>query len=199
MWRLLLVGLCFMFGTLHARELTDLRVYGQPAMTTLYIFTSPDCPHCRDFHRNVFPELMKKYVNTGRAQIRIVDVPGTERAMAASMLMRCLPENKGYKMMEWLYDTQSRWQRAKDTEAAFFQYMQRQGMTYDDFKACIGNKQLEAAIKEQRDNLMALYGVDRWPTIAVPRGKNVKLYRGTDRRNILYGLEQDFIELKKDK
>ena len=114
---MLILGLCFVFGALNARELTDLRAYGQPALTTLYIFTSPDCPHCRDFHRTVFPELMKRYVNSGRAQIRIVDVPNTDRAMAAAMLMRCLPEDKGYKMMSWLYETQAKWTKAKVLEA----------------------------------------------------------------------------------
>ena len=76
---------------LHAREVTDLREFGETTPVTMYLFSSPTCPHCRDFHKNIYPEFMKRYVKTKKAQLIKVDMPNDEDAMDAVMTMRCLP------------------------------------------------------------------------------------------------------------
>ena len=192
----LLAGLSFSCLA-HARNLSDLRTFGDLSTTTLYLFTSPSCPHCRDFHKGIFPDLLKQYVNTKKIQIAIVDMPFDETTMQAVMLMRCLPEQKSAKMMGWLYENQSKWTQSSNPKFLFQQYAGALGMKSAEVEACLNNDQLRSDIEDQRNNLSALYGVRGWPTVALRHGNNVKLYTGTDRRAILTGVKNDirgFIE-----
>ena len=72
----------FLSLTAMAQNPTDLRTFGEPSQSNIYLFTSPSCPHCRDFHKTIFPELIKRYINTKRAQLFIVHM----------MKMRYMPQ-----------------------------------------------------------------------------------------------------------
>ena len=181
--------------SVHARELSDLRTFGDISTTTMYLFTSPSCPHCRDFHKIIFPELLKRYVNTKKAQIVIVDMPYDTVTMNAVMLMRCLPPEKSEKLMNWLYENQSKWY-TKNARAVIQQYANALGMKTQQMDECINNDQLRSDIEDQRNNLSALYGIHGWPTLALRHGNSVKFYSGTSRRSILNGIEIDMKALQ---
>ena len=183
--------LAFCVVTVQAKELKDLREFGEVSTNTIYLFSSPSCPHCRDFHKIIFPELLKRYVKTKRAQVLIVDMVYDEAAMQAAMLMRCLPEAKAHKMMNWLYENQAQWTKLKDTKNFFLQYSLPLGMTINEFNACLDDGSLRGAIEQQRDSLSNLYQVRGWPTIVLRQGNTVKQYVGVDKHAVLHGLETD--------
>ena len=187
---LFMIGL-LLTGNLRAREITDLREFGDVSTSTMYLFSSPTCPHCRDFHKSIFPELIKRYVTPKKAQIIIVDMPYDTNAMKAVMLMRCLPDEKSKKMMSWLFENQVNWVSSNNPESLLQQYAAVLGMTQNTYKECLENKKLQEAIEQQRDTISRLYGVHGWPTIALRQGNSVKIYSGTDKKAILYGLETD--------
>jgi len=188
--RLFLFLMTFVLGTqLSARELTDLREFGSASTSTMYLFTSPTCPHCRDFHKTIFPELLKRFVKTKKAQIVIVDMPNDQNALQAVMLMRCLPSGASTKLMNWLYENQKQWLNSKDPKATLRQYATALGMNFVDFKNCLNNTHLKDAIEEQRDMIGNLYGVRGWPTIVLRQGNTLRIYSGTDKHTILQGLE----------
>ena len=185
-----ILSLFFALTTL-ARNATELRAFGDVSLNTIYLFSSPNCPHCRNFHRTIFPELLKRYVKTKRAQILIVDMVYDEPSIQAAMLMRCLPEEKSQKMMNWLYENQPRWMASKDTKNLFLQYVLPQGMTMNEFNRCLNDEALRDELLSQRDTLSNLYRVNGWPTMILRQGNSVKQYVGTDRRAVLYSIEAD--------
>ena len=183
-WMLLSsLGLC-------AREVTDLRSYGDEAPSTMYLFTSPNCPHCRDFHKVIFPSLISHFVDKKKAQLVIVDMPFDKASLHAVMVMRCLPEDKANKMMGWLYEHQSTWMESKDPDHIFQQYAQFLGMYQSEYQACLENVRLKDAIINQRDTLSSLYAIRGWPTIALRQGNTVSFYLGTDKRMILSEMDK---------
>lgn len=190
---------CFVAFGSDAREINELRSFGKPSLNTLYLFSAPDCPHCREFHRNIFPELLKKYANTGRAQVLIVDMPYNEVALKAVMLMRCLPPDRSEKLMKWLFENQSRWVNTKKSDTVLLQTAQGFGMKTKEFNACVADETLENAILEQRDTISNLYRVAAWPTLVLRQGSVIKQYAGTDKKAILYGVEQDIKSFEKQK
>lgn len=196
--RFLLAFLLFFIGSVQAKDLSDLRTYGNPAPVDLYLFTSVDCPHCRDFHKTIFPEILKRFVNTNRIQLYIVDMPKKEAAMQATMLMHCLPDDKASKLMNWLYDSQDRWKKAKNPKNIFLQYAQSLGLSVDDFNECLSNQQLKDAIVEQYEQLRILYQVRGTPTTVLRKGNVIKHYVGSERKAILYGLEKDISDYEKE-
>ena len=177
--------------TSSARELTDLRTFGQPSKNEIYLFTSPNCPHCRDFHKSIFPELIKRYINTQRAQLFIVDMPYDTNSLHAAMLLRCLDGDKANRMTSWLYETQGNWVDLQNPDPMFLNYLKQYGVTSEEFNTCLSNETLKNTLIQQRDNLSNLYQVRGWPTTVLRKGHIVRHYVGANKQSILNDLEQD--------
>ena len=80
------------------------------APVTVIEYASLNCPHCRAFHEDVFPDFVAEFVDTGRVRFALREFPLNERAVAAIMLARCAPGDNGfYSLVGHLFDTQSDW------------------------------------------------------------------------------------------
>ncbi len=191
MYRLLFLCLLFFSSLVHAQSLKDLRSFGQPSTTRLYLFTTPGCPMCATFHKNIFPELMKRYVNKNRAEILIVDMPRDEVELAAVTLLRCLPKDKAERMSTWLYQNQSKWSNSPSALDILQRYALTNGVSLSEFQKCLQDQELRDTIIEQRNNLQSLYNISGTPTIVLREGDRAKLYTGVNRRVIFKTLEED--------
>ena len=199
MLRYLLCALLLLVPVVHARGVTDLRLYGQEAPSAIYVFTSPICSHCRDYHKFIWPEIIKNFVETGRARLYVVDIPGTRAGLDAVKMLRCLPPDKAIKVEGWLYENQERWMNVKDHKTVLLQYAQAIGMGTDAFNQCLSNEALETAIVDQSMRLSKLYGVSGTPTTILRHGNNVKYYVGAERKAVLHGLDKDIQDFEKQK
>ena len=90
--------------------------------------------------------------------------------------------------MGWLYEHQREWLNARDPRATLKKYALALGMSLVDFKRCLNDSHLKEVIEEQRDTLSGLYGVRGWPTVILRYGNSIRMYSGTDKYNILQGL-----------
>ncbi len=79
-----------MAAIMEAGPLEDI-VLGDPDADTIIVeYASMTCPHCAHFYKEVFPELKKKYIDTGKARFIFREFPLDGLAVAASMLARCV-------------------------------------------------------------------------------------------------------------
>ena len=62
------------------------------AIVKIKVFSSLTCPHCANFHIEVVPEIKKKYIESGKAQIIFIDFPLDQAAFNASKLLHCLDQ-----------------------------------------------------------------------------------------------------------
>lgn len=70
-------------------------VIGDPkAPLTLVEFTDYQCPYCVRFYKNTFPQLKKKYIDTGKMRLIIKDLPLNfhQHARKAAQASRCAGE-----------------------------------------------------------------------------------------------------------
>ena len=76
------------------------------APITIVEFTDYQCPFCQRFHVTTFPELKKKYVDTGKARFFSRDMPLIElhsNAMRAAQASRCAAEqNQYWTLRDWM-------------------------------------------------------------------------------------------------
>ena len=82
-----LIGVIFGTSVAVAAPAVDaeqLRTYGTNSSNLVYVFTSPSCPHCAAFHEDIMPTLIKDLADTGRAQIKVVDMGHDVRSIGAS-------------------------------------------------------------------------------------------------------------------
>ena len=86
---------CFILGLLFSIQALafspeELRTFGQKAPVQFYLFTSLTCSHCADFHKKILPILKKEYVDTGKAQLIIVDAIQNDVGLMATQVLRCV-------------------------------------------------------------------------------------------------------------
>ncbi len=188
--RLFLAGMLLWAGSVSAGEVEPmlLRSFGQDNAALIYVFTSASCPHCAFFHDQIMPLLKKEFVQTGRAQIKVVDMPYDARAFQAMQLARCMDETVYARFMDQVYANQAVWGYGQNPETVLKAYAVDAGMSQEASDVCLADKALTARIKEQRDNLADLYRVRGMPTtVVVADGKSAS-FAGTETKEILDGI-----------
>ena len=71
-------------STISAEEIKRIVVGNKDAKITIIAFESLTCSHCANFHKDVFPELKKEYLDTGLAKIEFRHFPLDIAAFNAS-------------------------------------------------------------------------------------------------------------------
>jgi len=158
----------------------QLRTFGKNSTNLIYVFTSPACPHCAAYHADIMPTLIKDLADTGRAQIKVVDMGFDVRSMAASKLARCMTESQYERFMTQVYENQSDWGYQDGYEAKLKTYAGKAGLNTKSQERCLSSQKLEQTIIEQRNNLAQMYRVQAMPTTVVVQGVKRKTFLGAD-------------------
>ena len=123
----------------------DFVIGDKNAPITIIEYASLSCGHCADFHSNTLGDLIKEYVDTGKAKIVFRNFPFNYPALLGSMVLHCIPRDVRYDYMNALFQLQSKWvvrENAKSTQE-LYKIMQSGGMTKKEFDNCINNTELE--------------------------------------------------------
>lgn len=179
-----IVALMALLGISTVGQAADplaLRSFGADRPATIYVFTSPSCPHCAAYHETVWPIVMDEFVQTGQAQVKVVDMPYDAAALRVVTLARCMETEPYDFFMTAIYHRQSDWRydgKPMDRIAALAEEV---GMTADAQKACLATQGISERIMEQRDNLADLYRIRMMPSTVVDvRGNRPVVLTGTD-------------------
>jgi protein-disulfide isomerase len=135
-------------------------------------YASMTCPHCAHFEETTYPELKKKYIDTGKIRFIFREFPLDALAAAGAMLARCAGKDKYYPLIETLFAQQKEWVVQKPMEP-LLAIAKQAGFTQQSFEQCLDNKQLLSQIEDSRSRAMKL-GVNSTPTFFI----NGKIVRG---------------------
>jgi protein-disulfide isomerase len=81
-------------------SLPDIALGSATAPVTIIEYASMTCPHCAAFEENVFPMLKSKYIDTGKVRFVFREFPLDIKAVAASMLARCIADGDAGKYLD---------------------------------------------------------------------------------------------------
>src|SRR5215218_7897862 len=84
--------------------LGDVALGPADAKVTIVEYASMTCSHCAAFHNETFPELKKRYIDTGKVRFILREFPLDPLATAGFMLARCDGESKYYPVTDLLFD-----------------------------------------------------------------------------------------------
>jgi len=62
-------------SSINAEEIKRIFVGNKDAKITIIAFESLTCSHCASFHKDVYPQLKKEYLDTGLAKIEFRHFP----------------------------------------------------------------------------------------------------------------------------
>lgn len=168
-----------------AADVSAVRTLGTAGKNTVYVFTSPACPHCATYHAEILPVLKKELADTGMAQIKLVDVPGDKRSLAASALGRCLDDAQYETYMRAVYDNQADWAYGEaDYQALLKGYATAAGLDSATADKCLNDEKLRETVWEQRTQMAGKYKISGLPSTVVVQGIKRKMFVGADDRQI---------------
>ena len=138
------------------------------AKVSIIVYESLTCGHCAEFHKNVYPKLKEKYIDTGLASIEFKSFPLDIAALNASKVAHCRNDGKS-EILHFLFDNQSKWAKGNSIEE-FNENLKKvlDGQKFGiDFEKCIGNKKIEDYVLENRIEGVKKFKVNATPTIII--------------------------------
>jgi len=144
----------------------DVVLGSDKAPVTVIEYASMTCPHCAHFSTTTFPELEKRYIDTGKVRFIFREFPLDSLAAAGFMLARCAGKDKFMPIVETLFAKQPEWmvQKPIDPLKAIAKQF---GFTEDSFNQCLANQQVLDGIQAVRDRAAEKLGVNSTPTFFI--------------------------------
>jgi len=129
-------------------------------------YASMTCPHCAHFSEATFPELKKRYIDTGKVRFMFREFPLDRLALAGFVLARCASADKYFPLIETLFAAQRDWVVEKPL-GPMYAIAKQAGLTQQAFEACLDNRQLIEGIEKVRSQASEKFGVNSTPTFFV--------------------------------
>jgi protein-disulfide isomerase len=142
------------------------------AQVTIVEYASMTCPHCSHFHETTYPEMKKKYIDTGKVRFIFREFPLDPLAAAAAMLARCAGKDKFFPLIDAFFAQQKDWVVQKPLQP-MFAIAKQAGFTQQSFDECLANQQLLTGLEEQRTRATQKFNVNSTPTFFI-NGKTVR-------------------------
>jgi len=154
----------------------DMAIGSDKAPVTIIEYASMTCPHCAHFSDTTFPELKRRYIDTGKVRFIFREFPLDKLAAAGFMLARCASKDGGGErymaVVETLFAKQQEWAVPDNPVPPLKNIAKQFGFTEESFNACLTNQNIMNGIEAVRDHAAAKLGVNSTPTFFV-NGKKV--------------------------
>lgn len=154
---------------MQPEALPDMVMGSDKAKVTVVEYASMTCPHCAHFQDTTFPELKKRYIDTGKVRYIFREFPLDNLAAAAFMLARCAGEKdsgKYFAMVDTLFRQQLTWAVEKPLPP-LLAIAKQAGFSQQTFDACLANQKILDGIEAVRQRAIDKFKVQSTPTFFI--------------------------------
>ena len=158
------------------------------AKVKIYVFESLTCPHCATFHKDVYPQLKKEYIDTGLAKIEFRHFPLDVAAFNASKIAQC-KSDQSLEILESLYSNQQAWVKGNTIDEVndhLKKFIKKEGFKIN-FEKCINDKEIEDFVLNDRIEGAKKFNINATPTIII---NNEKFEKSLNYKNLKKSLEK---------
>ena len=147
------------------------------AKITVKVFSSLTCPHCANFHKNIFENLKKEYIDKGVVNFEHHGFPLDLAALNAEIIVRCHEDkNKRFQLLGEIYKKQNQWAVGSDINPineSIKKIGLDSGLNNDKMDSCLKNENTQDQILNERIEAQKKYKIQSTPTIYI----NKKIYK----------------------
>jgi protein-disulfide isomerase len=147
--------------------LGDVALGPETAKVNIVEYASLTCSHCAAFHKTTWPELKKRYLDTGKVRFTLREFPLDPLATAGFMLARCDGNAKYYPVSDLLFDQQRNWAFTDKPLDALRAMMRQAGFSQEKFDACLRDQKLYDAVNAVKNRGVEQFNVDSTPTFFI--------------------------------
>ena len=166
------VGLATNLFAEDSQSIKRISVGEKNAKITIIAYESLTCGQCADFHKNVYPNLKKDFIEKGLVKIEFRHFPLDIAAFNASKIGQCRNDGNA-DLLNILYLGQKKWARGKTPDEAIKylkKFLEDKGVTLD-FEKCLANKSIEDYVLNDRIEGAKKFKVNATPTIIINEKK----------------------------
>ena len=167
----IIISLLFLFCILPVSLKAEIKTISEgsiDAKIKLIVFESLTCSHCAHFHKKVYPGLKENFIDKGHVYIEFRNFPLDIAAMNASKIAHCRNDGDS-EILHYLFDNQVEWVKGKTIEELnqnIKKFIEKSNFNLD-VDLCIGNKESEDHILEDRINGAKKFKINATPTLII--------------------------------
>ena len=148
-----------------------LKIGEENAKITVKVFSSLTCPHCASFHKKVFENLKKDYIDKKVVKLEHHAFPLDLAALNAEKIVRCAPNpNTKFELLSKIYDKQKQWAVGSDIKKinkSLIKIGSDFKLSESDLRACLENEKTQESILKERIEAQKEYNISSTPTIYI--------------------------------
>lgn len=150
-----------------AGPLGDVALGSPDAKVTIIEYASMTCSHCAAFHKETFPVLKERYIDTGKVRFILREFPLDPLATAGFMLARCEGDAKYYPITDLLFDHQRQWAFVDKPLDALSQMMRQAGFSQEKFESCLRDQKVYDGVNAVKNRAADKLKIDSTPTFFI--------------------------------
>ena len=158
----------------------------ESAKITIIAYESLTCGHCANFHKEIYPQLKKDFIDKGLVKIEFRNFPLDVAALNASKIAQC-NSDQGLEILESLYSGQKDWVKGNTIDEVndnLKKFIKKKEFKID-FDKCINNKKIEDFVLNDRIEGVKNFKVNSTPTIIINNKKFEKTLNYKNLKNFL--------------
>ena len=164
-------------------ENKPLTIGSENAKIIVNVFSSLTCPHCANFHGNIFEELKKDFIDQNLVRFEHHSFPLDLAALNAEIIVRCHVDNKkNFQLLGEIYKNQNKWAVGSDINI-INESIKKIGLDsgLDNIKMdnCLKDENTQDQILNERIEAQRKYKIESTPTIFI----NEKQYKKDNNYN----------------
>ena len=185
-----LLILILFFGLTNSVNAETKRIVSgdENAKIVIIAYESLTCSHCANFHKDVYPQLKKEYIDTGLAKIEFRHFPLDVAAFNASKIAQC-KNDQSLRILESLYSNQQAWVKGntiEDINENLKKYLNQAGFDIN-YEKCLNNKEIEDFVLNDRIEGVKNFKINATPTIII---NEKKFEKSLNYKNLKKSLEK---------
>ena len=173
---------------MESENIKDITEGNENAKVEILIYESLTCPHCATFHKEIYPDLKKNFIDKGLIKIQFISFPLDIAALNASKIAHCKNDGKP-DILHFLYNNQNKWMigdSIDEINSNLKAIIKKKDLEIN-FSNCINDKKIENHILEQRIESVKKFEINSTPTLII---NNKKFSKPLTYKNIKKAIEK---------
>ena len=174
--------------SIESNNIKDITEGNINARVEILIYESLTCPHCATFHKEIYPDLKKDFIDNGLVKIQYKSFPLDIAALNASKIAYCKNDGKP-DILHFLYNNQNTWMKGENIDqinSNLKAIIKKENLEID-FDKCVNDKKIEDHILEERIESVKKYEINSTPTLII---NNKKFSKPLTYKNIKKAIEK---------
>lgn len=130
-------------------------------------YSSAACPHCADFHKDVFPKLKAEYIDTGKMLYILRDLPTNQPSLFAAKLSHCAGKGEYFNYVKALMDSQSIWAFHNNYKDSLMNVGKLGGLSEEAINKCFNDSKMEEFLLRRGIEASRVFNIEYTPTFII--------------------------------